>query len=233
MKTHRTTNYRIAPVYTRGLIIGLTGGIACGKTTVARLLAQYGADVIDLDEIGHQLLKKGSPVYDQIVETFGADILDTSGDINRAKLGNIVFHDSDCRMRLNDITHPAIIEESWAEARRLAKLEAERVVVIDAPLLIEASLQDTVDFIIVVVSGEEKQLQRLIHRSVKQGKSLSVSDARARIHAQMPLAEKVKYADFIIENNSGMAELELQVKKLWKLLKKKLDVINFLKYNLS
>ena len=87
MKTHRTTNYRIAPVCTRGLIIGLTGGIACGKTTVARLLAQYGADVIDLDEIGHQLLKKGSPVYDQIVETFSADILDESGDINPGSKG--------------------------------------------------------------------------------------------------------------------------------------------------
>ena len=199
----------------RGLIVGLTGGIACGKTTVAELLAQHGADVIDLDEIGHQLLKKGNPVFDQIVKAFGADILDECGDISRAKLGRIVFHDSKCRLLLNQITHPAIIEQAWAEAQRLAALGTERIVIIDSPLLIEAGIQDTVDIVVVVISDEKTQLDRLIQRSIKQAKPLSVKEAQARIHSQMPLSEKIKYADVVVENNGGFAELKTKVAKLW------------------
>jgi len=142
----------------RGLIVGLTGGIACGKTTVAELLAQHGADVIDLDKIGHRLLKKGSTVFDQIVKAFGKEILDESGDISRAELGKIVFHDSGCRLRLNQITHPAIIEQSWAEAQRLAALEEEKIVIIDSPLLIEAGMQDIVDIVVVVISDKKKTI---------------------------------------------------------------------------
>jgi len=206
----------------RGLIVGLTGGIACGKTTVAELFAQHGADVIDLDEIGHRLLKKGSPVFDQIVKAFGKEVLDESGDISRAKLGKIVFHDSGCRLRLNQITHPAIIEQSWAEAQRLAALGRERIIIIDSPLLIEAGMQDIVDIVVVVISDEKTQLDRLIQRSVKQKKTLSVKEAQARIHSQMPLSEKVKYADFVVENNGGLDELKTEVAKLWGDLNKKM-----------
>ena len=207
----------------RGLIVGLTGGIACGKTTVAELLAQHGADVIDLDEIGHRLLKKGSPVFDQIVKAFGDKILDESGDISRAKLGRIVFHDSECRSRLNQITHPAIIEQSWAEAQRLAALGKERIVIIDSPLLIEAGMQDIVDIVVVVIADEKTQLDRLIQRSIKQKKPLSVKEAQARIHSQMPLSEKIKYADFVVENNGGLDELKTKVAKLWGDLRKKME----------
>jgi dephospho-CoA kinase len=218
----------------RGLIVGLTGGIACGKTTVAELLAQHGADVIDLDEIGHQLLEKGNPVFDQIVQAFGVEILDESGNISRAKLGRIVFHDSGCRLRLNQITHPAIIEQSLAEAQRLAALGTDRVVIIDAPLLIEAGMQDTMDIVVVVISNEKIQLDRLIQRSIKQKSpptlfqrgipkgGLSVKEAQARIHSQMPLSEKVKYADFVVENNGGLDELRMKVAELWDDLKRHL-----------
>ncbi len=206
----------------RGLIVGLTGGIACGKTTVAELLAQHGADVIDLDEIGHRLLKKGSPIFDQIVKTFGKEVLDESGDISRAKLGKIVFHDSECRLRLNQITHPAIIEQSWTEAQRLATLGKERVVIIDSPLLIEAGMQNIVDIVAVVISDDKTQLDRLIQRSIKQKKPLRVKEAQARIHSQMPLSEKVKYADFVVENNGGLDELKTEVAKLWGDLNKKM-----------
>ena len=208
----------------RGLIVGLTGGIACGKTTVAELLAQHGADVIDLDKIGHRLLKKGSTVFDQIVKAFGKEILDESGDISRAELGKIVFHDSGCRLRLNQITHPAIIEQSWAEAQRLAALEEEKIVIIDSPLLIEAGMQDIVDIVVVVISDKKKQLDRLIQRSIKQKKPLSVKEAQARIHSQMPLSEKVKYADFVVENNAGLDELETKVAKLWGDLNKNMKI---------
>ena len=229
----------------RGLIVGLTGGIACGKTTVAELLAQHGADVIDLDEIGHQLLKNSNPIFDQIVKAFGEEILDESGNISRAKLGRIVFHNPECRLRLNQITHPAIIGQSLAEAKRLAALGTDRVVIIDSPLLIEAGIQDTVDIVVVVISDENTQLDRLIQRSIKQksplppfskgGKGgisfqrrvpkggkvgLSVKAAQARIHSQMPLSEKVKYADFVVENNGGLDELKMKVAELWDNLKK-------------
>jgi len=224
----------------RGLIVGLTGGIACGKTTVAELLAQHGADVIDLDKIGHRLLEKGNPVFDQIVQAFGVEILDESGNISRAKLGRIVFHNPERRLRLNQITHPAIIEQSLAEAQRLAALGTERVVIIDSPLLIEAGMQDSMDIVVVVISDEKVQLDRLIQRSIKQkspptlfkrgvpkGKAakgqgkggLSVKEAQARIHSQMPLSEKVKYADFVIENNGGLDELRTKVAELWDNLK--------------
>ncbi|MBM3240986.1 dephospho-CoA kinase [Candidatus Poribacteria bacterium] len=203
----------------RGLIVGLTGGIACGKTTVAELLAQHGADVIGLDEIGHQLLKKGNPVFDQIVKTFGEEILDEFGDISREKLGRIVFHDSERRLRLNQITHPAIIEQSLAEAKRLAALGIERVVIIDSPLLIEAGMQDIMDIVVVVVSDEKTQLDRVIRRSIEQKKPLSVEEAQARLHSQMPLSEKVKYADFVVENNGGLDELKMKVAELWDNLK--------------
>lgn len=204
----------------RGLIVGLTGGIACGKTTVAELLLKHGADVIDLDEIGHRLLKKGNPIFDQIVKAFGAGILDESGNISRQKLGNIVFHDSECRLRLNQITHPAIIERAWTKAQRLAALGPERIIIIDSPLLIETGMQDTVDIVVVVISDEKAQLDRLIQRSIKRKKKLSVKEAQARIHSQMPLSEKIKYADFVVENNGGLDELKTKVAKLWDDLKK-------------
>jgi len=207
------------PKLHKGLIVGLTGGIACGKTTVAGLLSQHGASVIDLDKIGHQLLKKGNPVFEQIVKTFGAEILDKSGDISREKLGKIVFHHPECRSRLDQITHPAIIEQAWTETRRLATFE--NIVVIDSPLLIEAGLQDSVDIVVVVTSDEKTQLDRLIQRSIKQGKALSVKEAQARINSQMPLSEKTKYANFVIENNGRLDELEEKVVKLWKYLKSK------------
>ncbi|MFQ6040347.1 MAG: dephospho-CoA kinase [Candidatus Poribacteria bacterium] len=209
----------LCPQKARGLIVGLTGGIACGKTTVAELLAQRGADVIDLDEIGHRLLKKGNPVFERIVKTFGAEILDESGDISRAKLGRIVFHDVERRSCLNQITHPAIIERSLAEAERLAASNPEEIIIIDAPLLIEAGMQDIVDIVVVVIADEKTQLDRLIKRSIKQ-KSPSVKEAQARIHSQMSLSEKIKHAHFVIENSGGMDELKTKVVRLWDELKK-------------
>ena len=211
----------------RGLIVGLTGGIACGKTTVAKLLAQRGADIIDLDKMGHKLLLKGSPVYDQIVQAFGVEILNESGDISRAKLGKVVFNNDEKLHQLNQITHPTIIEQSLSEAHHLAGLGAERIVVIDSPLLIEAGLQDMVDVVVVVVSDEETQLERITKRSIEQRKPLNEEDAMARIRSQMPLTAKIKYADFVVQNDKSWIELDKGVIRLWeylKKMKKKLDV---------
>ena len=193
----------------RGIIVGITGGIACGKSTVSKLLSKKGAIPINSDEIGHQLLKRGSPVMGALLETFGSDILDESGDVSRQKLGAIVFNDKAARERLNAIMHPPIVERSRSEANRLVTQDANCVVLIDAPLLIEANSQDTVDVIVVVRASTQIQLQRLLDRS------LSPAEAQARIDSQMPLSEKVKYADFVVENDGTLEELQRKVDGFW------------------
>ena len=193
----------------RGIIVGITGGIACGKSTVSKLLSKKGAIPINSDEIGHQLLKRGSPVMGALLEAFGSDILDKSGDISRQKLGAIVFNDKTARERLNAIMHPPIVQQSRSEANRLVAENANCVVLIDAPLLIEANSQDTVDVIVVVTASTQIQLQRLLDRS------LSPAEVQARIDSQMPLSEKVKYADFVVENDGTLEELEYKADELW------------------
>ena len=198
-----------------GIIVGVTGGIACGKSTVSKLLSKKGAVPINSDEIGHQLLKRGSPVMEALLKAFGTDILDESGDVSRQKLGTIVFNDKAARERLNAIMHPPIVQQSRSEANRLVAEDANCVVLIDAPLLIEANSQDTVDVIVVVTASTQIQLQRLLERAIAQNRSLSQAEAQARIDSQMPLSEKVKYADFVIENNEMLEELEQKVDSLW------------------
>ena len=199
----------------RGIIVGVTGGIACGKSTVSKLLSKKGAIPINSDEIGHQLLKRGSPVMGALLEAFGADIVDESGDVSRPKLAAIIFNDKAARERLNAIMHPPIVQQSRSEANRLVTEEADCVVLIDAPLLIEANSQDTVDVIVVVTASTQTQLQRLLERAITQNRPSSQAEAQARIDSQMPLSEKVKYADFVIENDGTLEELEGKVDGLW------------------
>ena len=200
---------------TRGTIVGITGGIACGKTTVSELLTEKGAIPINADEIGHQLLKADSPVIDELTDVFGGDILETSGDVSRKKLGAIVFQDKTARERLNSILHPLIIQRSRRRARQLVREDPTCVVLLDAPLLIEAGAYDTVDLIVVVIASPETQLRRTLERSIAQGRPLTEIEVQARIDAQMPLTEKVKYADVVIENGGTLEELHKQVDELW------------------
>ena len=205
----------------RGIIVGITGGIACGKTTVSDLLAEKGAIPINADEIGHQLLKADSPVIDELTEAFGIEILDDMGDVSRKKLGGIVFNDKAARERLNSILHPLIIERSRGRARQLVSEDPDCIVLLDAPLLIEAGAYDTVDLIVVVTASAETQLQRTLERSIAQGRPLTESEIQARIDAQMPLTEKVKYADVVIENEGTPTELQRQVDVLWEELQRR------------
>ena len=200
---------------TRGIIVGITGGIACGKTTVSDLLAEKGAIPINADEIGHQLLKADSPVINVLINAFGREILDDTGDVSRKKLGAIVFKDKAAREQLNSILHPLIIQRSRAHARKLVREDPDCVVLLDAPLLIEAGAYDSVDLIVVVTTSAETQLQRTLERSIAHGRPLTESEIQARIDAQMPLTEKVKYADVVIENDGTLAELHRQVDELW------------------
>ena len=199
----------------RGIIVGVTGGIACGKSTVSKLLSKKGAIPINSDEIGHQLLKRDSPVMGTLLEAFGADILDEFGDVSRPKLGAIVFNDKAARERLNTIMHPPIVQQSRSEANRLVTEDADCVVLIDAPLLIEANSQDTVDVIVVVTASTQTQLQRLLERAIAQNRPPSQAEAQARIDSQMPVSEKVKYADFVVENDGTLEELERKMEGLW------------------
>ena len=205
----------------RGIIVGITGGIACGKTTVSELLAEKGAVPINADEIGHQLLKADSLVIEELVDAFGQDILEESGDVSRKKLGAIVFKDKSARERLNAILHPLIIQRSRARARQLVAEDATCIVLLDAPLLIEAGAYDTVDVIVVVSASPETQLRRTLERSIAQGRALTESEVQARIDAQMPVAEKVTYADVVIENEGTLAELHRQVDRLWEELQRR------------
>ncbi len=206
----------------RGIVVGITGGIACGKTTVSELLAEKGAIPINADEIGHQLLKAGSPVIGELVDAFGQEILEESGDVSRKKLGAIVFNDKSARERLNTILHPLIIQRSRTLARQLVMENPSCVVLLDAPLLIEAGAYNSVDLIVVVTTSPETQLQRILERSQVQNRPLSETEAQARIDAQMPVAEKVKYADVVIENEGALDELNKQVDALWEKFQKSL-----------
>jgi dephospho-CoA kinase len=195
--------------------VGITGGIACGKTTVSDLLAEKGGIPINADEIGHQLLKADSPVIDELTDAFGEKILEASGVVSRKKLGAIVFKDKAARERLNNILHPLIIERSRGQARQLVTEDPDCIVLLDAPLLIEAGAYNTVDLIVVVTASAETQLQRTLERSVAQGRPLTEREVQARIDAQMPLTEKVKYADVVIENDGTIVELHQEVDVLW------------------
>lgn len=199
----------------RGKIIGITGGIACGKTTVSQLLAEKGAIPINADEIGHQLLKSDSPIIDELTETFGQEILDETGDVSRKKLGAIVFKHKELLDQLNTIIHPLIINRSRSQARKLVEEDSSCVVLLDAPLLIEAGAHDSVDIIVVVTSSPDLQLKRIIDRSHLQNRPLTEKEAQARIDSQMPLSEKIEYADKVIENNGSLEMLKDQVDQLW------------------
>lgn len=199
----------------RGIIVGITGGIACGKTTVSELLADKGAIPINADEIGHQLLKSDSPVIDELVDAFGPEIFDESGDVCRKKLGAIVFNDKSARERLNAILHPLIIQRSRSHAQQLVNDDPSCVVLLDAPLLIEAGAYDSVDLIVVVTASRETQSRRILERSQEHNRPLTEAEAQTRIDSQMPLSEKIKYADVVIENEGSFEELQKQVKTLW------------------
>ena len=203
------------PNNNRGIIVGITGGIACGKTTVSNLLAEKGAIPINADEIGHQLLKSDSPIIDKLVDSFGVKILEDSGDVSRKKLGAIVFNDKKAREKLNAILHPLIIKRSRARARELVTDNPSCVVLLDAPLLIEAGAYDSVDLIVVVTTSQNTQIKRILDRSKEQNRPLTEAEAQARIDAQMPISEKAKYADIVICNDGTHEELQKQVDALW------------------
>lgn len=187
------------------MIIGLTGSIASGKSTVAKMLEKYRFPIVDADQVARQVVEPGEPALLEIVAAFGEEILLEDGTLNRKKLGDLIFHDPSKRVKLNDIIHPAIRKEMLRQRDEWLHNGAE-VVVMDIPLLFESKLQHFVEKVLVVSLSEEKQLERLMERN-----QLTESEARARISSQLPLSVKEEGADAVIYNEKTKEETEQQL----------------------
>ncbi len=189
-------------------IIGLTGTIGSGKSTVAGMFRKMGATVIDADKIVSGLYKKNFFIKVKLVEQFGEEVLDKNNKINRKKLGEIVFKSGKKLKRLNRIVHPFV----FAEIRRRIKERKKGIVVIDVPLLIESKMQKLIDCLVVVKAKRTVLMQRL------KRVGYSETEARQRITSQLPLREKIKFADYVIDNSSSISNTHRQVKKIYKKL---------------
>lgn len=190
------------------MIIGLTGSIASGKSTVAKMMTALGLPIVDADVVARDVVEPGTETLALIVQNFGADILLEDGNLNRPKLGDIIFHEPAKRKILNDIMHPAIRQEMLRQ--RDAYIDAgQKHVVMDIPLLFESKLEHFVERILVVSVSEEVQLRRLMERN-----QLSKEDALARMHSQLPMSVKEKSAHAVIYNNENIQQTEEQLIKI-------------------
>ena len=196
------------------LLVGLTGGIGAGKSTVASMFAARGATVLDADAIVHEVQRPGTSVHRSIVERFGDDIVTADGSLDRGKLGAIVFTDDAARADLNAIVHPAVWEHLSAELDRLRGTDA--IVVLDVPLLVEGRGKDLVDVVVVVEAPIDDRIARL-----EATRGMSADDARARMATQATDAERRARADHVIGNGGSLAELEAQIDDVWEQLQGK------------
>lgn len=190
------------------LVIGLTGGIASGKSTVSQMIKEKGIRVVDADIIAKEAVSKGSAALHQIVQTFGEEVLLPNGELNRQQLGAIIFSDEEKRKQLNAIVHPEVRKEMLKQ-RDEGVSNNETFVVLDIPLLFESKLEGLVDRIIVVYTTPELQLSRLMNRN-----DLSEEEALNRIHSQQSLEEKCQKADRVIENTKDLAFMRKQLENI-------------------
>ncbi|WP_339219296.1 dephospho-CoA kinase [Paenibacillus sp. FSL W7-1279] len=191
--------------------IGLTGGIATGKSTVSSMLAMKGALLVDADLIAREVMLPGHPVLGKVTEHFGQAILFEDGTLNRKKLGEVIFHHPEQRTVLNEITHPAIRQEIRERTEAYERQYPDRLVVADIPLLLEAKeYYSYLDQIAVVYVPRELQLERLMVRD-----DLNREAAEARLNSQMDIEEKKRLADILIDNSGTLAETQQQVDNLW------------------
>lgn len=191
------------------IILGLTGSFGTGKSTVAKIFSRYGAKIIDADKITHNLLNSRSRVTRKLIKFFGKRIGNKKGGINRRKLGYLVFSKKAALKKLDSFVHPEIIRKIKVNI----KASKAKMIILDAPLLIEAGLTGIVNKLIVVKASRNKQLERIVRKH-----HLTRKDALARIKMQMPLQDKVRMADFVIDNSGTVKETKKQVEKLRRLL---------------
>jgi len=190
------------------MILGLTGGIATGKSTVTAMLRQRGIPVIDADAIAREVVEPGEPAYEAIVRHFGREILQPDGTLDRKKLGEIVFSDEAERLVLNSIVHPEVRRVMREQAEELER-QGAAIVFMDIPLLYESKLKPMVDKAVVVYVPSDVQLRRLLERD-----ELDEEQAMKRIRAQLPIEEKRQWADYLIDNQGTREETERQVDQL-------------------
>jgi dephospho-CoA kinase len=199
------------------LVVGLTGGIATGKSTVGKMFARLGARRIDTDRLAREVVEPGQPGLAAVVARFGGEVLTADGRLDRKALGKIVFHDAGLRKELEAILHP-LIGELMREELRAAEAAGDCIVLVEVPLLYETGFQRETDRVIVVTADRETQLARL-----KERDGLDEAEAMRRIAAQMPLSEKAARADYVIDNSGSLAETEKQVEAVWQILQRECD----------
>lgn len=190
------------------MIIGLTGSIASGKSTVSQMLKELGYPIVDADLVARQVVEPGSETLEEIQEAFGEGVILPDGSLDRKKVGDLIFSDPASRKRLNDIIHPAIRSEMLRQ-RAAYVAEGRKVVIMDIPLLFESRLQHFADKILVVSVTEENQLKRLMERN-----GLSETEALARISSQLPMSVKEAGADAVIYNNGTIEETKWQLNRI-------------------
>jgi len=198
----------------RPIIIGVTGSFATGKSTVAAMFKRFGAKVLNADKIAHRLMRQGTTLYKKIVKEFGPKMLTGYGAIDRAKLAAVIFCDRKPLDKLCGIIHPAVISDIRKSIRDTAKKGRVPAIVIDAPLLIEAGMHKMVDVLIVVMTGPKVEIER-----AKKKTGMSVAEIKRRIKNQLPLREKAKMADYIIDNEKSQGYVKKIVKKIWEEIK--------------
>ena len=194
-------------------VIGLTGGVACGKSVVASMFRELGASIIDADQVSRLVVEPAQPAWEEIVERFGEEVLNPDGTINRSRLGEIVFRDEEKREELNRITHPKIIEKIRKLIEEHRK-EGVEIVIVEAALIVEkGGMKSIISDLIVVTADEETQIKRFTQRV-----ELSREEALLRIKSQMPISEKIKHATYVIDNSGSLEETKERVKKIWEII---------------
>ena len=193
-----------------GLKVGLTGGIASGKSTVSEAFARLGAKVLDADEVAREVVLPGKPAWTKLRHTFGSEFFHPDGRLNRSKLRRLVFADPEQRSRLNAIVHPEVMREIDFRFEQLTSSAEHAVVLVDIPLLIEVGVAHRFDKVVVVYANESVQVMRLMQRD-----GLSREEARQALSVQIDLREKARKADFVIDNSGTPGETQAQVEKVW------------------
>jgi len=194
------------------IIVGLTGSVGTGKSTVAKFFRQLGAYVIDWDELARMVIRPHSKAWKEIVEYFGKDFLNEDLTINRQKLAEVVFSDKEKVTKLNRIVHPEVLKEDERITTEIKSIDPDAMIIKDIPLLFELTHPIFVDKIVVVSASEQTQLKRL------EEKGITREDAQNRIKFQLPLEEKIKSADFVINNEGSLEETKRQVEEIYTLL---------------
>ncbi len=198
------------------IFIGLTGSISTGKSTVAKMFKEKGCYIIDADTIAHGVYKKGKNAYNKIIQTFGKEILDKNGNIDRKKLGSLVLKDKGKLKKLESIVHPEVEKERNKKIKEITRKNRDAVIIYDVPLLFEKNLQDMFDYTVVVYTDKDTEIRRLMNRD-----KISQEEAIKKISMQMSIEDKAKMADFVIDNSKDLDYTKKQVEVLLKNIKQK------------